>query len=181
MPFVYVTLATDVRLATAWYSPCLFEYATIGLPHHNRTHVSQSVSFSETIEAVYRPMSGAIRGVEQTTGMTSVTRLLKELGWQDLADWRRHHRLILLYKILNCHISAPPDEVSLIRAARAARRTSRSSNPTKLQCPCASHKSSPLWKSPIFRSIPEWNSLPASTAEADSLLAFKSRLAVPKP
>ena len=113
-------------------------------------------------------------------GMTSVTRLLKELGWQDLADRRRHHRLILLYKILNCHISVPPDEVSLIRAARPARRTSRSSNPTKLQRPRASHKSSPLWKSPIFRSIPEWNSLPASTAEADSLLAFKSRLAAPK-
>ena len=64
---------------------------------------------------------------------------------------------------------------------RPARRTSRSSNPTKLQRPRTSHKSSPLWKSPIFHSIPEWNSLPASTAEADSLLAFKSRLAAPKP
>ena len=38
-------------------------------------------------------------------------------------------------------------------------------------------QASPLWKNPIFRSIPEWNSLPAATAEADALLAFKSRLA----
>ena len=42
MPFAYVTLATDVTLATARYSRCLFEYATIGLARHNRTHVSQS-------------------------------------------------------------------------------------------------------------------------------------------
>ena len=36
MPFVYVALAT------AQYSPCLFEHVTIGLVRHNRTHVSQS-------------------------------------------------------------------------------------------------------------------------------------------
>ena len=42
MPYVYVTLATDVTLATAWYFPCLFGYVTIGLARHNRTHVSQS-------------------------------------------------------------------------------------------------------------------------------------------
>ena len=133
------------------------------------------------IERIERVQRQAARWAKGAYGMTSVTRLLKELGWQDLADWRRHHRLILLYKILNCHISVPPDEVILIRAARPARRTTRSSNPTKLQRQRASHKSPPLWKSPIFRSIPEWNSLPASTAEADSLLAFKSRLAAPKP
>ena len=42
MPFVYVTLVTDVTLATAQYSPCLFEYVTIGLGRHNQTPVSQS-------------------------------------------------------------------------------------------------------------------------------------------
>ena len=42
MPFVYVTLATHVTLATAGYTPCLFVYVTIGLGRHNRTHVSQS-------------------------------------------------------------------------------------------------------------------------------------------
>ena len=42
MPFVYVTLATHVTLATAGYTPCLFVYVTIGLARHNRTHVSQS-------------------------------------------------------------------------------------------------------------------------------------------
>ena len=41
-PFVYVTLATHVTLATAGYTPCLFWYVTIGLTRHNRTHFSQS-------------------------------------------------------------------------------------------------------------------------------------------
>ena len=41
-PFVYVTLATHVTLATAGYTPCLFGYVTIGLVRHNRTHFSQS-------------------------------------------------------------------------------------------------------------------------------------------
>ena len=41
-PFVYVTLATHVSLATAGYTPCLFGYVTIGLARHNRTHFSQS-------------------------------------------------------------------------------------------------------------------------------------------
>ena len=129
------------------------------------------------IEQIERVQRQAARWAKGAYGMTSVTRLLKELGWQDLADRRRHHRLILLYKILNCHISVPPDEVSLVRAARPTRRTSRSSNPTKLQRPHASHKSSPLWKSPIFRSIPEWNSLPANFGfpqHAEALQRFRS-------
>ena len=41
-PFVYVTLATQVTLATAGYTPCLFGYVINGLARHNRTHFSQS-------------------------------------------------------------------------------------------------------------------------------------------
>ena len=41
-PFVYVTLATLVTMATGGYTPCLFGYVTIGLARHNRTHFSQS-------------------------------------------------------------------------------------------------------------------------------------------
>ena len=38
----YLTLATDVTLATAQHSSCLFEFVTIELSRHNWTHVSQS-------------------------------------------------------------------------------------------------------------------------------------------
>ena len=40
--FVNVMLVTHAMLATARDSQCLFEYVTIGLARHNRTHVSQS-------------------------------------------------------------------------------------------------------------------------------------------
>ena len=108
------------------------------------------------IERIKRVQRHAVRWAKGAYGMTSVTRLLKELRWQDLADRRRHNRLILLYKILNYHISVPPDKVSLIRAARPAHRASQSSNPTILQRPRASHKSSPLWKSPISAPSRSW-------------------------
>ena len=42
MPFVYITFATHVMLATERYFPWLFGYVTIALAHHNRMHVSQS-------------------------------------------------------------------------------------------------------------------------------------------
>ena len=61
--------------------------------------------------------------------LTSVTRLLKEVGRQDLADRRRHHRLTLLYKILNNHLTVPPEEVSIPRASLPARRTSQVQQP----------------------------------------------------
>ena len=133
---------------------------------------------TKRIEQVQRQAARWGRG---EYGMTSVTKLLKEFECQDQTDWRRHHRLTLLYKILNNHLTLPPEEVSVMRASRPYRRTSKSSNPTKLKRPRASCKSSPLWKSPIFCSIPKWISLPAATAEADTLLAFKSQLATPKP
>ena len=37
----------------------------------------------------------------------------------------------------------------------------------------------PTMEEPIIRSIPEWKSLPAATAEGNTLLTFKSRLAGP--
>ena len=55
IPFIYITLVM------AQYSPCLFEYVTIGLARHKWTNVS------ETKEAVYRPMSGASWCVKQTS------------------------------------------------------------------------------------------------------------------
>ena len=96
--------------------------------------------------------------------------LLKDLKWRPLADRRRDHRIILLYKILQGSVNIHP------------KRTPRGvSNPDKLERPRATRKSSPLWNSTVFRTIPEWNQLPASIAEADSLTSFKSRLACVSP
>ena len=55
-------------------------------------------------------------------GIISVTQLLKDLKWAPLADRRRHHRIILLYKILNHHLAVPPEYVDIRRALRQHRR-----------------------------------------------------------
>ena len=111
-------------------------------------------------------------------GIVSVTRLLRDLGWADLADRRRNQRIILLYKILHNLLAVPPDSINIQRATRPARD---SKNQLNLQRPRASDKSSPLWHCSIFRTIPDWNNLPTALAETDSLSVFKSRLAAPKP
>ena len=94
-------------------------------------------------------------------GIISVTQLLKDLKWAPLADRRRHHHLILLYKILNHHLVVPPGDVDIRWALRPPRR----GHSRQLQRPRAGAKSSPLWHSTTFRTIPEWNSLPAPVAE----------------
>ena len=120
----------------------------------------------------------AARWARGEYGIVSVTRLLKGLGWADLADCRRNQRIILLYKILHNLLAVPPDSINIQRAPRPARD---SKNQLNLQRPRASDKSSPLWHCSIFRTIPDWNNLLAALAETESLSVFKSRLAAPKP
>ena len=130
---------------------------------------------TNSIEMVQRKAARWARG---KYGTVSVTALLKDLGWAELADRRQSQRLTLLYKILHDLIAIPPEEINILRARRSARH---SQNQDKSQQPRASYKASPLWRSTVFRTIPQWNKLPASVAEADSLQAFKSRLAAHKP
>ena len=111
-------------------------------------------------------------------GIMSITQLLKDLKWADLADRRRDQRIILFYKILNSHLTVPLDELDIVRAPRPARLPKNQDN---LVRPTASYKASPLWTSTVFRTIPEWNSLPASIAEADTVDTFKCRLAARTP
>ena len=130
------------------------------------------------IEKVQRK---AARWAKGKYGVCSVTQLLTDLEWNDLSARRRDARLVLFYKILTkpplIHID--PKEININLAKRPARAPL---NKIKLDRPTASHKSSLLWSSTTFRTIPEWNSLtPADIAEADSPLAFKSRLASAKP
>ena len=82
-------------------------------------------------------------------------------------------RLTLFYKILHDLIVVPSDKVDIQRAARPARHPRNQDN---LQRPRASYKASLLWISIVFRTIPQWNSLPTAIAEVDSLSSFKSRL-----
>ena len=128
------------------------------------------------LERVQRKAARWVKGC--VYGEVSVTGLLRDLKWQSLADRRRDQRLTLLYKILFNYINIPPESVDIHYSNRTPRGDK---NPLNLNRPSASRKSSPLWTSSIYRTIPEWNSLPASFAEADSVTAFKSQLASRSP
>ena len=112
-------------------------------------------------------------------GIVSVGALLKRLGWAELSDRRRNQRLILIFKILHELIAIPPDEVHIIRASRPPGNIEL--NQDSILRPRANDTFSPLWKSMVFRTIPEWNRLPATVAEAESLEIFKNRLTAHKP
>ena len=103
--------------------------------------------------------------------------MLKELGWAELKDRRRNQRMILIYKILNNLIAIDSDTVNINRATRPSRHRHKE----QLSRPTASDKHSPLWHCTVFRSVPEWNALPASAAEAESLDIFKGQLSASLP
>jgi len=105
-------------------------------------------------------------------GVVSVSKLLKDLAWKELADRRRDQRLVLMHKIMHGNIAVPRENVDL----EPTRRPRRCHNMAVIQ-PRAKFTNSPLWTSSIFRTIPEWNRLPAAVAEADTADQFKCRLA----
>ena len=103
----------------------------------------------------------------------SVSALQSELGWLPLSERRRHHRLSILYKIRNGLLAIAPEAIDLVPNSRPGKQC-------KYVRPGA-RNSSPLWNQFVFRTVKEWNELPAPVAESDSLDIFKSRIVAPCP
>ena len=120
------------------------------------------------LEGVQRRAARWVQSDYRTT--SSVTNMLKELGMSSLQNRRKQQRLVLMFKIMNNLVGVPPDDLDL---AQADGRT-RSNHKFKLRCHRPTTKNSR--HSYVNTTIPEWNSLPASIAEADSLSEFKSQL-----
>ena len=102
---------------------------------------------------------------------SSVTNMLKELGWRSLEQRRADMRLILFYKILHNlvnidfrHLLIPPT------------RLTRHQHPLAFQIPSETRLY--IQQSFLPRTIVQWNSLPASVATTPSLDAFKSAVRV---
>ena len=103
---------------------------------------------------------------------SSVTRMLEQLSIEPLEDRRRASRLTFLYKILNDRVALSPSDLGLVYNSRATRGLATQQ---KLIVPyCATTE---LKNHFAARTIPEWNRLPQATTSADSVSAFKSRLA----
>ena len=111
-------------------------------------------------------------------GIISVTALMRDLNWPELADRRRNQRLCLFYKILNGELDIAPESLDLTPAPTS--RT-RCSHHQKLKRVAGGDKNSPYWKGTILRTIPQWNDLPKETVEAINIEAFKRKLALTKP
>ena len=128
------------------------------------------------LEMVQRRAARWSRGAK---GIVSVTALLNDLGWQSLAHRRKEQRLCIFYKVLNGLLDISPGNINLHLPTDG--RTLRNQHRYKIERLIGSDKNSPLWSGTVLRTIPDWNSLPARTVEADSLTAFKSRLSMTAP
>ena len=124
------------------------------------------------IDAIEKVQRRAARFVKSDYGMTSsVTSMLADLGWNSLANRRRDARLALMFKIVHGHIAVPVDSLQL----KAADSRTRASHEHKYKTQGANTKE--FGNSFVHITLAEWNSLPASVAEADSVQSFKAQLA----
>ncbi len=97
--------------------------------------------------------------------------MLSDLGWSKLADRRRNLRLALLYKVVKGQVAVSADSLGLIKADNGI----RSSNPHTFKTiftNCTQYKNSF-----VPRTVIDWNKLSCNTVSAESVAAFKSRLA----
>ena len=87
---------------------------------------------------------------------SSVTAMLKSLGWRDLSQRRVDSRLKLMYKILNNLVDIDQDSY------------------VKLQI---IHSTTLYYKFSFFpRTITDWNNLPKIVIESPSLNIFKNKV-----
>ena len=105
----------------------------------------------------------------------SITQLRKELQLRTLEERRLQQRLTLHFKIVHGVVVVTPEDLGL----EAADGRTRSSHRHKYKEKRA--RTNRLKFSPVYRSIPTWNRLPATVAEAGSVDTFKSRLSALRP
>jgi hypothetical protein len=127
-------------------------------------HTSEKI---KKIEAVQRRAARYVTNAYDRT--TSVTSLLQDLGWESLESRRTKSQLTMLYKTINRLVDIPPDPY-----LHPASTRTRSTHSMKFRQPPVRTN---YFKYSFFpRTIPIWNSLPASVAEAPSLASFRGEL-----
>ena len=100
---------------------------------------------------------------------SSVSSMIDDLKWESLESRRQKLQLTLFFKIVNDLVDIPAAEYLTAAPSRL-----RSNHKLKFRHLAAR---SDTFKHSFFpRTIPVWNSLPASVAEASDLAAFKQRL-----
>ena len=104
---------------------------------------------------------------------SSVDAMLADLELSTLEKRRYEQHITLMYKIIYGNIQISKEDLNL-ETAISSRHTTHSQNLRQLN-----YKTSHLEHSFTPKTIRDWNSLPASMAEASSLESFKGQLATP--
>ena len=100
---------------------------------------------------------------------SSVTQMIRDLGWTSLAHRRKEIRLTLFYKIIHNITTVPTDDILVKADART-----RSNHPYKYK---HIRTSTNNYKFSFFpRTVPEWNSLDSNTINSDNIDTYKARL-----
>ena len=110
--------------------------------------------------------------LEQHEDHTSVTALLEELGWEDLASRRKDARCTLLHKVLNGHVDVDDE---LRPPYSDTRLRSGASNELK-RIPSSMKKCEPYHHSFFPRTVRDWNRLPTPARMTKDLEEFKAAL-----
>ena len=105
----------------------------------------------------------------------SISKLRAELELRTLEERRCQQRLTLLYKMVNGDVVVTPDDLGM----QSADSRTRCKHGHKFREKRA--RTNRLKFSPVFRTIAEWNKLPALVAEAGSVDTFKSQLNAHRP
>ena len=100
---------------------------------------------------------------------SSVTALIKDLGWTDLQTRRKNFRLTSRYKILSGLIAVPVSD--LLTPADERTRGGHKKSFKHIRANTTLGQNSFLYK-----TTPDWNHLPPAAIESRSIAAFKSQL-----
>jgi len=96
---------------------------------------------------------------------SSVSQMLQDLQWQPFKERRREIRLTLLFRIVQGKIAIPVDDIVTRADARHDYKFRHISATTQ------------QYNNSFFVAIvPQWNTLPQSAVNADSVSAFKTQL-----
>ena len=139
--------------------------ATIWDPHQKK--------YIDKIEMVQRRAARFVKNIphRHSGPQPSVSAMVDNLGWQSLQERRHNNRIILLYKVSNKLVEVPSQYHPVSNTAREQVTRSHSQQYVRHQAAIDSYKFSFL-----PRTIVDWNKLPRTIVEADSLDCLKSRL-----
>jgi len=150
---------TKTKAYISMVRPHLEYCCTVWSPHH-QNQIKQ-------VEMVQRRAARFVSNRYRNT--SSVQDMLTNLNWESLETRRKKIQLTLLYKITNNLIDINPKDYLQKTNSRTRASHQQKYLPYSTKTDCYKHSFFP-------NTIPLWNRLPASVAEAPSLASFKKEL-----